>query len=107
MAPRVHNSGHWTIEGAETSQFENHLRAVLGWPLGDARARGSAAMLNLIGRLPPRDAVLGIAGAHLHDYGKSPRPGRKVGHCTLVDAERPRLLERLTSLRAIVSRSNQ
>ena len=107
MAPRVHNSGHWTIEGAYTSQFENHLRAVLGWPLGDPRARGHAAMLNLLGRLPPREAVLGIAGAHLHDYGKSPRPGRKVGHCTLVDTDRARLLERLTPLRAVVSRSNQ
>jgi len=107
MAPRVHNSGHWTIEGAETSQFENHLRAVLGWPLGDPSARGHAAMLNLIGRLPPREAVLGIAGAHLHDYGKSPRPGRKVGHCTLVDDDRTRLLERLTALKEVVSRSNQ
>jgi 5-(carboxyamino)imidazole ribonucleotide synthase len=107
MAPRVHNSGHWTIEGADTSQFENHLRAVLGWPLGDPRARGHAAMLNLLGRLPAREAVLGIPGAHLHDYGKSPRPGRKVGHCTLVDTDRARLLERLTPLRAVVSRSNQ
>ena len=89
MAPRVHNSGHWTIEGAATSQFENHLRAVLGWPLGDASARGHAAMLNLLGRLPPRDTVLCISGAHLHDYGKSPRPGRKVGHCTLVDSCAP------------------
>jgi 5-(carboxyamino)imidazole ribonucleotide synthase len=107
MAPRVHNSGHWTIEGAETSQFENHLRAVLGWPLGNPNARGHAAMLNLLGRLPPRDAVLGIAGAHLHDYGKGPRPGRKVGHCTLVDAERARLLERLEPLRTVIARSNQ
>ena len=107
MAPRVHNSGHWTIEGAATSQFENHLRAVLGWPLGDPAARGHAAMLNLLGRLPPRDVVLRVAGAHLHDYGKSPRPGRKVGHCTLVDPERARLLERLEPLRAVVSRSNQ
>jgi 5-(carboxyamino)imidazole ribonucleotide synthase len=107
MAPRVHNSGHWTIEGAATSQFENHLRAVLGWPLGDPGARGHAAMLNLLGRLPPRDAVLKIPGAHLHDYGKGPRPGRKVGHCTLVDADRARLLERLEPLRAVVSRSNQ
>jgi 5-(carboxyamino)imidazole ribonucleotide synthase len=107
MAPRVDNSGHWTIEGAQTSQFENHLRAVLGWPLGDPSARGHAAMLNLIGRLPPRDAVLRIAGAHLHDYGKSPRPGRKVGHCTLVDEDRARLMERLTALREIVARSNQ
>jgi 5-(carboxyamino)imidazole ribonucleotide synthase len=107
MAPRVHNSGHWTIEGAETSQFENHLRAVLGWPLGSAAARGHAAMLNVLGRLPPRDAVLAIPGAHLHDYGKSPRPGRKVGHCTLVDTDRKRLLERLESLRSVISRSNQ
>jgi 5-(carboxyamino)imidazole ribonucleotide synthase len=107
MAPRVHNSGHWTIEGAETSQFENHLRAVLGWPLGSTRARGHAAMLNLIGRIPPRDAVLAVPGARLHDYGKSARLGRKVGHCTLVDAERARLLERLEPLRAVVARSNQ
>ena len=107
MAPRVHNSGHWTIEGAETSQFENHLRAVLGWPLGSPRARGHAAMLNLLGRLPPRDAVLKIQGAHLHDYGKSARPGRKVGHCTIVDADRARLIERLEPLRALCSRSNQ
>jgi 5-(carboxyamino)imidazole ribonucleotide synthase len=107
MAPRVHNSGHWTIEGAATSQFENHLRAVLGWPLGDAGARGHAAMLNLIGRLPPRSSVLAVPGAHLHDYGKSPRPGRKVGHCTLVDTDRARLLNRLEPLRELVSRSNQ
>lgn len=107
MAPRVHNSGHWTIEGAATSQFENHLRAVLGWPLGDASARGHAAMLNLLGRLPPHHAVLSIPGAHLHDYGKSPRPGRKVGHCTLVDRERARLLERLEPLKDVVFRSNQ
>jgi len=107
MAPRVHNSGHWTIEGAETSQFENHLRAVLGWPLGDASPRGHAAMLNLLGRLPAREAVLEILGAHLHDYGKSPRPGRKVGHCTLVDSDRTRLLQRLEPLSAVISRSNQ
>jgi 5-(carboxyamino)imidazole ribonucleotide synthase len=107
MAPRVHNSGHWTIEGAETSQFENHLRAVLGWPLGAAQARGHSAMLNLLGRLPPREAVLTIPGAHLHDYGKSPRHKRKVGHCTLVDSDRTRLLKRLEPLQAVVSRSNQ
>jgi 5-(carboxyamino)imidazole ribonucleotide synthase len=107
MAPRVHNSGHWTIEGAETSQFENHLRAVLGWRLGATDARGHAAMLNLIGRLPPRDTVLEVPGAHLHDYGKSPRPGRKVGHVTLVDGRRERLLERLAPLEAVVAQSNQ
>jgi len=83
LAPRVHNSGHWTIEGAETSQFENHLRAVLGLPLGETRALGHACMLNWIGALPDADAVLREAGGHWHDYGKSARAGRKVGHATL------------------------
>ncbi|MGH8276616.1 MAG: ATP-grasp domain-containing protein, partial [Steroidobacteraceae bacterium] len=86
MAPRVHNSGHWTIEGAATSQFENHLRAILGLPLGATRALGHSAMINLIGRIPPRERLLALPGVHLHDYGKQPRPGRKVGHCTLVEA---------------------
>ena len=102
MAPRVHNSGHWTIEGAETSQFENHLRAVLGWPLGSTRARGHAAMLNLLGKLPRVESMLAIPGAHFHDYGKSPRPARKVGHCTLVDDDRERLLERLRAVERLV-----
>jgi 5-(carboxyamino)imidazole ribonucleotide synthase len=86
MAPRVHNSGHWTIEGAETSQFENHLRAILGLPLGSPRALGHAAMVNLIGAMPPARGLLAEPGLHLHDYGKAPRPGRKVGHCTIVEA---------------------
>jgi 5-(carboxyamino)imidazole ribonucleotide synthase len=94
MAPRVHNSGHWTIEGAETSQFENHLRAVLGWPLGATAARGYAAMINLIGALPEAQAVLATPGAHLHLYGKAPRPGRKLGHITL-RAEDPESLYNL------------
>ena len=84
IAPRVHNSGHWTIEGAVTSQFENHLRAILDLPLGSTAARGHSAMINLIGSLPPRERLLGASGVHLHDYGKSPRPGRKLGHCTIV-----------------------
>jgi len=92
MAPRVHNSGHWTIEGAETSQFENHLRAVLGLPLGSTAPRGHAAMLNLIGLKPEPARVLEIPGAHLHWYGKEVRPGRKVGHVTL-RAGTPRELE--------------
>jgi 5-(carboxyamino)imidazole ribonucleotide synthase len=83
MAPRVHNSGHWTIEGAHTSQFENHLRAVCGWPLGRTDADGWSAMFNFIGSVPPVAEVLGIADAHLHVYGKGPRPNRKVGHVTL------------------------
>jgi len=90
MAPRVHNSGHWTIEGAITSQFENHLRAILDLPLGSTRPTGYSAMLNLIGALPPRATVLGWEGVHFHDYGKEPRPGRKVGHCTLVEPTRLR-----------------
>jgi 5-(carboxyamino)imidazole ribonucleotide synthase len=97
-APRVHNSGHWTIEGAATSQFENHLRAILGLPLGATTARGHAAMVNLIGALPARDAVLALPEAHWHDYGKSSRPGRKVGHVTLLAptaAQRDRAARRL------------
>ncbi|MBS2016112.1 MAG: 5-(carboxyamino)imidazole ribonucleotide synthase [Deltaproteobacteria bacterium] len=82
MAPRVHNSGHWTIEGSETSQFENHVRAILGLPLGSTRMVGRSAMINAIGKLPPREAVLRIDGAHLHAYGKDGAPGRKVGHVT-------------------------
>jgi 5-(carboxyamino)imidazole ribonucleotide synthase len=83
MAPRVHNSGHWTIEGAETSQFENHLRAITGLPLGSTAPRGVSAMLNLIGAVPDPSSVLALPGAHLHLYGKTPRAGRKLGHVTL------------------------
>jgi 5-(carboxyamino)imidazole ribonucleotide synthase len=86
MAPRVHNSGHWTIEGAVTSQFENHLRAILGLPLGSTTALGHAAMLNLIGTVPPVEKILSIPGAHLHLYGKASLPGRKVGHVTLCNS---------------------
>lgn len=82
LAPRVHNSGHWTIEGSEISQFENHLRAVLGLPLGDTRMVGHACMLNWIGEMPDAAAVLRETGGHWHDYGKEPRAGRKVGHAT-------------------------
>ena len=83
FAPRVHNSGHWTIEGAETSQFENHLRAILDLPLGSTAAVGKAAMVNFIGGLPEPNDVLAIENAHLHLYGKSPRKGRKVAHVTV------------------------
>jgi 5-(carboxyamino)imidazole ribonucleotide synthase len=85
MAPRVHNSGHWTIEGADTSQFENHVRAVAGMPLGSTRARGYSAMINLVGELPDRASLLSEPGLHWHDYGKSPRPDRKLGHITLCE----------------------
>ena len=91
MAPRVHNSGHWTIEGAQASQFENHLRAVLGLPLGATDAIGHACMLNWIGEMPDPVPVLREAGGHWHDYGKQARPGRKVGHAT-VRADTPEAL---------------
>jgi len=98
MAPRVHNSGHWTIEGAVTSQFENHLRAILDLPVGSTQPRGFSAMINLVGTLPDRDRVLAAGDLHLHDYGKQPRPGRKLGHCTVVEgsaAARDRRARRL------------
>jgi 5-(carboxyamino)imidazole ribonucleotide synthase len=102
MAPRVHNSGHWTIEGAETSQFEQHLRAVLGLPLGSTAARGYSAMINLIGSLPDPAALLDIPGAHLHLYGKLPRPGRKLGHVTIRADERSELDDRLAQARMLM-----
>ena len=83
LAPRVHNSGHWTIEGAETSQFENHVRAITGDPLGSPAALGVSGMVNLIGGWPDPARILATPGAHLHLYGKAPRPGRKVGHVTV------------------------
>ena len=89
FAPRVHNSGHWTIDGAVTSQFENHLRAILDLPLGDTSARGHAVMVNLIGRMPPAADALSRAGFRLHDYDKSPRPGRKLGHITALADSAP------------------
>ena len=102
MAPRVHNSGHWTIEGAETSQFENHVRAILGLPLGSTRMIGCSAMINAIGKLPPRDAVLAVEGAHLHAYGKDGAPGRKVGHVTVRAESRNELCDKVEKLLPIV-----
>jgi 5-(carboxyamino)imidazole ribonucleotide synthase len=87
FAPRVHNSGHWTIDGARTSQFENHLRAVLGLPLGDTSLVAPSTMVNLVGGIPAPVLLAGLPGAHVHLYGKTPRPGRKVGHITLVDPD--------------------
>jgi 5-(carboxyamino)imidazole ribonucleotide synthase len=98
MAPRVHNSGHWTIEGAVCSQFENHLRAVSGLPLGSTASRACSAMINLIGELPEIADVLKIPNAHLHLYGKEPRPGRKVGHITLQAATHDELQRNLLQL---------
>lgn len=92
MAPRVHNSGHWTIEGAETSQFENHLRAVLSLPLGVTTPRGKSVMFNILGHIPLVERVVAVEGAHLHLYGKAPSEKRKLGHVTLV-AQTPAGLE--------------
>jgi 5-(carboxyamino)imidazole ribonucleotide synthase len=96
LAPRVHNSGHWTIEGAVTSQFENHLRAVVGLPPGSTSARGLAGMINILGEFPDLSAIATIPGAHIHLYGKSARPGRKLGHVnlTLDEGGDVRLFER-------------
>ncbi|MEX0915370.1 MAG: 5-(carboxyamino)imidazole ribonucleotide synthase [Wenzhouxiangellaceae bacterium] len=101
FAPRVHNSGHWTIEGSSCSQFENHLRAVCGWPLGATEARGVSAMVNFIGSMPDPQTWLAVPGLHWHDYGKSAREGRKVGHATLNapdTAAMKQLLPRLNGL---------
>ena len=99
-APRVHNSGHWTIEGAETSQFVNHLRAILDLPLGSTDMRGEAGMVNLIGRIPDDRESLDTPPCHLHDYGKAPRAGRKLGHVNVLTdnrSERDQILEKLAN----------
>lgn len=103
MAPRVHNSGHWSIEGADVSQFENHLRAILGLPLGATTPVGYSAMVNCIGAIPEdRASILAIPGTHLHVYGKSPRPGRKVGHCTVRAESREKLNAQVEAVLAVV-----
>lgn len=107
MAPRVHNSGHWTIEGAETSQFQNHLRAVLGLPLGSTRMLGHACMLNWIGEMPAREAALAEAAGHWHDYGKQSRAGRKVGHATLRAGTKEELAEALRRVGKALGREAQ
>jgi 5-(carboxyamino)imidazole ribonucleotide synthase len=93
FAPRVHNTGHWTIEGAVTSQFDNHLRAILALPLGSTEAIASSVMINLIGGAPAIERLLRLPGAHVHLYGKEPRPGRKIGHVTLVGADEATIAE--------------
>lgn len=107
MAPRVHNSGHWTIEGAHTSQFENHVRAVLGLPLGDTGARGLSLMFNWIGELPDPAPVLRAVDGHWHDYGKEARPGRKVGHATVCAPDAVALAERAASIARDLGRDEQ
>lgn len=103
-APRPHNSAHWTIEGAQCSQFENHLRAVCGWPLGSTRARGHALMLNWLGDLPEASGFLAVPGLSWHAYHKQPRAGRKVGHATLTAASADELARALAQLRPLLDR---
>lgn len=105
MAPRVHNSGHWTIEGSETSQFENHVRAVCGLPLGNPAMVGYVAMLNLIGSAPPLPALLAIPDAHAHLYGKRAAPRRKVGHVTIRAASADVVRERVAMARRVLATS--
>ena len=102
IAPRVHNSGHWTIEGAECSQFENHLRAVAGLPLGSTAKVGESAMVNFIGSVPPTAAVTALEDCHLHHYGKAFKAGRKVGHATLRSADAATLQTRIAALEALI-----
>lgn len=103
MAPRVHNSGHWSLGGARTSQFANHIRTLLDWPLGDTNPLGEVAMLNLIGRLPDPAAVLAVPGTSWHDYGKTPRAGRKLGHVTVTAPDANALESRLDRLRDLIT----
>lgn len=102
MACRVHNSGHWTIEGAETSQFENHVRAVAGMALGPVRSRGPSAMVNLVGTLPDLSRLETDPAIHVHIYGKSPAPGRKLGHVTIVADSEEVLEARLEAVLEVV-----
>lgn len=103
IAPRVHNSGHWTIEGAECSQFENHLRAIAGLPLGSTALVGHSAMVNCIGRMPANEQVLPLADVHVHNYGKAEKPGRKVGHVTLRSNSDEQLQQAIVAVQALIS----
>ncbi|MDR0306355.1 MAG: 5-(carboxyamino)imidazole ribonucleotide synthase [Chitinispirillales bacterium] len=103
IAPRVHNTGHWSIEGANTSQFENHIRAVMGLPLGDTSPVEFSAMVNFIGEIPDASSVLSIKGAHFHDYGKEAKPGRKLGHATVRRPNKKFMLEGLNEVLALVN----
>jgi 5-(carboxyamino)imidazole ribonucleotide synthase len=98
LAPRVHNSGHWTIEGAVTSQFENHLRAILNLPLGDVKSYGPFLMRNLLSKIPSKIKLLAENGLKLHDYIKTPQKGRKLGHVTVSQSTHPRTAQEVKSM---------
>lgn len=103
IAPRVHNSGHWTIEGAECSQFENHLRAIAGLPLGNTALVGRSAMVNCIGSMPSSQQLLSLADVHVHDYGKAAKPGRKVGHVTVRSKNDEQLQQAVSAVQALLA----
>lgn len=105
IAPRVHNTGHWTIEGAVTSQFENHVRAIVGWPLGSTANVRHAVMLNIIGETPSHPELLALEGTHVHAYGKQARAGRKLGHVTVLTGSAAEGRARLEQLRKVVDGS--
>lgn len=107
MAPRVHNSGHLTIEGAATSQFENHIRAILDLPLGPTLIQKPTAMINLIGDLPDTRAVLRLPWTNLHLYDKAERPCRKLGHITFTSSTYAQLHERLVFLSRMIARPKE
>ena len=102
IAPRVHNSGHWSIEGALCSQFENHVRAICDLPVGSCEAPNHVAMINLIGALPKKADICAIAGATYHDYGKQPKPGRKVGHVTIVQSDKAAFDQAVAAVDALI-----
>jgi 5-(carboxyamino)imidazole ribonucleotide synthase len=101
FAPRVHNSGHWSIDGAVCSQFENHVRAVTAMPLGETTMTSHSVMFNWIGKMPDLERAMKIPGLHWHDYGKAPRPGRKIGHATLTAASEDELKQNADRLAEI------
>jgi 5-(carboxyamino)imidazole ribonucleotide synthase len=103
IAPRVHNSGHWTIEGAQCSQFENHLRAITDLPLGNTRLCELSVMLNLISQIPAAEQLLAIDGVHLHDYDKAFVAGRKVGHLTCRLADSDALARNVSQIEALIA----
>lgn len=106
MAPRVHNSGHWTIEGANVSQFENHLRAIMDLPLGTTDVHGYVAMINFISKMPAMEEILKIPGCYFHNYGKMPRPGRKLGHVTIRANDKESLALKIQTIQPILKNPN-
>lgn len=104
MAPRVHNTGHWTIEGADTSQFENHLRAIAGLPLGSTEMGGAAGMVNVIGNEPDVGRLRELSDVHVHMYGKAPAPRRKLGHITVTADDLDGVRNGVARLRSALAR---